>query len=775
MSRKKTKQSSILLFDTRGKTPKKPRLEEETVQVKEEETLGTLQVEEEEKLETLQVEEEETLETLQVKEETLQVEEEETVQVKEEETLETLQVEEEERVEDTKKIKKKSGAATYRTAFNNQWTSKWPFITVGSTSSYYWCSVCRQEKSCAHQGLRDVTRHIESKAHQAKQQAMKSTSTIRNFDLPEATEMSVQEVKTRRAEVKVAVAMVQHSVPFAVADHFSPLYRECFRDSPTAQNFKSASTKTTCIINEVVAPHYKNELVMKMRENPFTLVTDGSNDTGLEKMNPLTVRVFDTTKVVHRFLHMCTRSGRSCGTADVIYKEIHSVLKENEIPWKNCVGLSVGNAPVNISAENSIAAKMLQENPNIYIHGCPCHIIHNTAKQAGERFFDISGFDTEDLVVDIGYWFKGSTNRKGYLKEFCELHSSEYMEMLLHISARWLSLETCVTRILQQYGPLTSYFKSLNERQPRFRRLVEAFSSPLTEVHLLFFQATLPVFSALNFLLQREKASIFQLYEEMMKFIKKLCSRFMEPAALQGEVSEIPYKDPLQQLPGEKLNVGFTTRATLDRLLEAGEVTPEKAQQFQQAALAFLVRAVEYAMDTLPLEDALLKHARFLDVQLRAECGVEDALYFVDRYPELLPFHDPKEQDQIRQEFMEYQLMDIAMPQDPTSFDVEEFWGKMSSKKNTVTGLNQFERLSKIATLVLVLPHSDADAERVLSMVGLNKTSQRNSLSLNGTLASIMTLNMAGLEPNCFKWEPTTQMIKDSKKATNTYNKQHQS
>lgn len=28
----------------------------------------------------------------------------------------------------------------------------------------------------------------------------------------------------------------------------------------------------------------------------------------------------------------------------------------------------------------------------------------------------ISGFDTEDLVVDNGYWFKGSTNRKGYLE-----------------------------------------------------------------------------------------------------------------------------------------------------------------------------------------------------------------------------------------------------------------------------------------------------------------------------------------------------------------------
>ncbi len=94
-------------------------------------------------------------------------------------------------------------------------------------------------------------------------------------------------LQTRRAEVKVAVAMVQHNVSFAVADHFSPLYRECFKDSPTAQNFKSASTKTMCIINQAVAPHYRNELVMKMRENPFTLVTDGSNDTGI----PLTAKL----------------------------------------------------------------------------------------------------------------------------------------------------------------------------------------------------------------------------------------------------------------------------------------------------------------------------------------------------------------------------------------------------------------------------------------------------------------------------------------------------
>lgn len=47
--------------------------------------------------------------------------------------------------------------------------------------------------------------------------------------------------------------------------------------------------------------------------------------------------------------------------------------------------------------------------------------------------------------------------------------------------------------------------------------------------------------------------------------------------------------------------------------------------------MAFLVRAVEYALEKLPLTEALLKQATFVDVQQRTECDVEDALYFVDR------------------------------------------------------------------------------------------------------------------------------------------------
>lgn len=113
--------------------------------------------------------------------------------------------------------------------------------------------------------------------------------------------------------MKVANALVQHNIPLAFTDHLSPLMISIFPDSEVAKAFSSTSTKTTCIINGALAPHFKSILVDSMKAGAYSIAVDGSNDTGLQKMHPMTVRVYEpsTGRIVTRFMdNMCSTTGK---------------------------------------------------------------------------------------------------------------------------------------------------------------------------------------------------------------------------------------------------------------------------------------------------------------------------------------------------------------------------------------------------------------------------------------------------------------------------------
>lgn len=117
--------------------------------------------------------------------------------------------------------------------------------------------------------------------------------------------------------------------------------------------------------------------------------------------------------------------------------------------------------------------------------------------------------------------------------------------------------------------------------------------------------------------------------------------------------------------------------------------------------------------------------------------------------------------DLVFDEFVEYQLLDHSDIQqsiwetasekmegsDGVFLRMDALWGYLGSVK-TGDGCNlKFKHLSRVAKLVLTLPHSSAAEERVFSLVRLNKTPYRSSLSLDGTLSSILTVKMHNPEP----------------------------
>ena len=67
---------------------------------------------------------------------------------------------------------------------------------------------------------------------------------------------------------------------------------------------------------------------------------------------------------------------------------------------------------------------------------------------------------------------------------------------------------------------------------------------------------------------------------------------------------------------------------------------------------------------------------------------------------------------------------------------MDVLWAYLGSLKDVVTSQPTFSLLANVAKLVLTLPHSNADEERVFSLIRQNKTDFRSALSLNGTLYS---------------------------------------
>ena len=150
------------------------------------------------------------------------------------------------------------------------------------------CNICSRNIKCDHMGKSDVLKHCSTQSHQDQARSLQSQSRL-NFPT-----ISISTDKKRlEAEVRIAVLASSFNIPLAFHDQLSPLLRSIFPDSEIATKYHSASTKATCILNHAVAPKLKKGLIDSMKVNPFSVSVDGSNDIGLTKMNPLTVRIFD--------------------------------------------------------------------------------------------------------------------------------------------------------------------------------------------------------------------------------------------------------------------------------------------------------------------------------------------------------------------------------------------------------------------------------------------------------------------------------------------------
>ena len=90
---------------------------------------------------------------------------------------------------------------------------------------------------------------------------------------------------------------------------------------------------------------------------------DASNDNGLAKMYPSTVRIFymNYSRVMKKFLDVNLIEGASASTAATILSSVGKQFEKFHIPWEYCLAIGVDNTNANTGDHNSIKSRALQK------------------------------------------------------------------------------------------------------------------------------------------------------------------------------------------------------------------------------------------------------------------------------------------------------------------------------------------------------------------------------------------------------------------------------
>ncbi|CAH2088617.1 unnamed protein product [Euphydryas editha] len=146
------------------------------------------------------------------------------------------------------------------------------------------CTYCKREFSAK---MSDIKRHHETIFHQKKLKPSLDTSQQK---------INLQRVnQTCEAEASLSLFIAEHYATSA-ADHLGSLCANAFQGTEAAKNLKLHRTKCTAVIQMVLAPHFKTELIKDIGDEPYSLLLDESTDISVKQNLGAVVKYFSRTQ-----------------------------------------------------------------------------------------------------------------------------------------------------------------------------------------------------------------------------------------------------------------------------------------------------------------------------------------------------------------------------------------------------------------------------------------------------------------------------------------------
>ena len=226
----------------------------------------------------------------------------------------------------------------------------------------------------------------------------------------------------------------------------------------------------------------------------------------------------------------------------------------------------------------------------------------------------------------------------------------------------------------------------------------------------------------------------------------------MQPSVVQsGCIRRIDIDDGSCYISLDEVFVGERARRCLT---EESELATSDIRRFQETCRSFWVAAAKYAVKKLPVDSEILKNVTWLHPGIHDHSNLSQVLLLASNLPQVI-----KEEDkaQLREEFMDYCTSELSPDITPVlRNDIDVYWHRIGQVED-MSGKLRYPLLTRLAKSVLIIPHGNADVERMFSHMGLNKTKIRNSLGVD-TLTALLQLQCNNKEP-CFAFNPTNAML----------------
>lgn len=609
-------------------------------------------------------------------------------------------------------LKKKCYTQKYRTEWENNNEFKHWIKPIADSPTKAFCTYCHVEVAAK---IYDLRKHSESKKHKAKCELITKNKQIQFTSTPGGTNNS------QKAEGQLALFVAEHT-SISNIDHLTDLCKQVFCDSKWAKDIKMHRTKCTQVINQVLAPHFRETLLQDVGSQKYGIILDESTDVSVSKYLGIIIRYFspNMNNIVSSFLSL-----EPIERADArgIVTSLINCLESHNLPIQNMIGIGTDNASVMTGRNNSVIEILKREYnlPNLILIRCICHSLQLAVSHASESNLPRN---IEFLIRETYNWFSNSPKRRDEYRALFQTINcgDDPLKILKVCETRWLSIEPAVVRVLAQWEELKLHFAMAREKCYTAGLLWEMYSDEGNRLYLCFLKSVLHDVQIAIKVFEGENMDPVKLFETLMILLRSICVRIIMPGAATTDKDflTIQVEDHLD--PVAHLGHLFESHAGKNNL------PPQSIANIRKRCIDFNIKLVKEIQHRIPSNYEILKKVILLSPENTLK-QIKDPHAMVDLARQF--GFDAQNIDKIVQ-----QWKTIHFTEWDTSGDSVKFWAQVIKYKNA-TGVNTFQEIADLAIAVLSLPHSNAEVERLFSVMNTVKNKLRNrmcALTLNSII-----------------------------------------